>query len=134
MAREFEITPGRYVLAETDAAGARDPIGLLEQVAVMREMYSDGIGEAPALVLLVVDTADRAEVVRRITSALDSAAPTDADARITELREAITGALDALACTQYSQHAGGLSPREAWVKVHGLLGPHRIAKEEQSNG
>lgn len=66
-----EFTPGRYVLADTDAAGARDVIELTAQVRYMREGMETSIGSRPGLILIVVDDAQRKAAVGRILKALD---------------------------------------------------------------
>lgn len=66
-----QFTAGRYVLADTDAAGARDVIELTAQVKFMREGMETVIGSRPGLILVVVDDAERKAAVGRILKALD---------------------------------------------------------------
>lgn len=54
---ERQFTPGRFVLASTDAYGARDGAGLLSQLKYMRTGM-EGLGHKPALIVLVVDEAE----------------------------------------------------------------------------
>lgn len=99
-----------------------------QRVSVLSEGDCDRCGEHKGLAIPLGDDGLHGWCAPCSVLELTDRIEADADARITELREAITGALDALACTQYSQHAGGLSPREALVKIQELLRPHRITK------
>lgn len=64
------FTGGRYTLADTDAEGARDVIGLTSQVKLMREGMQTA-GHEPGLILVVVADAERKAAVARILKALD---------------------------------------------------------------
>ena len=68
--RQPAFTPGRYVVAWVDAAGARDPIALTSQVKFMRERF-ETLGHKAALVLLVVADGECDEAVERIKTALE---------------------------------------------------------------
>lgn len=68
------FTNGRYMLADTDAAGARDVIELTAQVKFMRERMETSIGSRPGLILVVVHDAERKAAVARILRALDEGA------------------------------------------------------------
>lgn len=65
------FTAGRFALADTDAEGARDVIGLTSQVRFMREGMETAIGSRPGLILIVVDDAERKAAVARILSVLE---------------------------------------------------------------
>lgn len=67
------FTDGRYALADTDAQGARDIIGLTSQVKFMREGLERAIGSRPGLILVVVQDDQRKAAVARILAALDGA-------------------------------------------------------------
>lgn len=64
------FTDGRYALADTDAKGARDVIGLTSQVKFMREGLQTA-GYEPGLILIVVDDEERKAAVARILNALN---------------------------------------------------------------
>jgi hypothetical protein len=67
------FTAGRYVLADTDAEGARDPIGLTQQVKFMRDGMERALGgRRPGLILLVVDDDERHAAVARLKAALET--------------------------------------------------------------
>lgn len=68
-----DFVDGRYVLADTDARGARDVIGLTSQVKFMREGFQTR-GHDPALILIVVAEPERKAAVARILTALDGSA------------------------------------------------------------
>ena len=72
-----DYTPGRFVLADTDAEGARDPIGLTQQVKFMREGLKRA-GHDPALILVVVADAERKAAVERIHGVLEQKGDGDA--------------------------------------------------------
>jgi len=63
-------TPGRYVLAHTDAEGARDGAGLLQQVRLMRVGFEE-IALKPALIVIVVHEPEAEGAVERIEMALN---------------------------------------------------------------
>lgn len=70
------FTAGRYVIADTDARGARDPIGLTSQVKLMREGMERALGgRPPGLILVVVDDDERDAAVTRLKAALETTAP-----------------------------------------------------------
>lgn len=64
-------TPGRYILADTDAYGMRDMPGLTAQVRLMRETFEAGIEKPPGLIIIAVDDSERESAKERILSALD---------------------------------------------------------------
>ncbi len=61
---------GRYLAAIATAEHARDPIALSTQVKYMRDV-AEANGWKPALILVVVDDAHRAEASERIQAALN---------------------------------------------------------------
>jgi hypothetical protein len=65
-----EYTVGRYVLAVTDAEGARDPFMLTSQVKYMREGFKR-LKHEPALILIVVADGEEDAAVARIQKALE---------------------------------------------------------------
>lgn len=67
-----EYTAGRFVLADTDSRGARDMIGLTQQVKFMREGM-ERAGHTPGLILLVVADDERKGVVERLKTVLEPA-------------------------------------------------------------
>lgn len=69
-----EFTPGRFVMAGTDAVGARDGAGLLAQCKYMRRGL-EKLGHRPALILLIVDEPELAAAQERIKAALEPALP-----------------------------------------------------------
>jgi hypothetical protein len=73
---ETGFTPGRFVLADTDEVGARDPIGLTSQVKYMRGGMEKA-GATPGLILIVVDEPERKAAVRLILNALDGSGNDD---------------------------------------------------------
>jgi len=65
------FAPGRYVMADTDAQGARDPVSLVSQTNVMRERMEQSIGNPVGLIIIVVQEDQRKAAVGRIQRALD---------------------------------------------------------------
>lgn len=66
---ESAFTAGKFVVSDTDAKGARDPIALVSQVKAMRTAYRWATGAG--LILVAVESNERDEAVRRITAALE---------------------------------------------------------------
>ena len=62
-----------YVIADTNAAGARDPFMLTSQVKFMREGFEKAGHGRPALILLVVKDGEQKAAVDLIRGVLDSA-------------------------------------------------------------
>lgn len=67
-----DFSYGTYVVAATDARGARDGIGLTSQVKFMRDGL-ERCGHKPALVLLVVKDGEQDAAMDLIRAALDPA-------------------------------------------------------------
>lgn len=65
-----EPLDGRYLYADAPARHSRDPIALTTQVKYMRDM-GEANGWKPALILVVVDEANRDEAGERIRTALN---------------------------------------------------------------
>jgi hypothetical protein len=70
MSADHHFTPGRFVLAGTDAVGARDGAGLLAQCKYMRRGM-EKVGAKPALILVVVDEPELDAAQKRIKDALE---------------------------------------------------------------
>jgi hypothetical protein len=65
-----DFPPGRFVIASTDAAGARDMAGLTSQVKYMRNGLKRA-GHEPALILVVVADGEQSSATDLIKAALD---------------------------------------------------------------
>jgi hypothetical protein len=78
-------TPGRYILADTDAYGMRDMPGLTAQVKLMRETFEAGIEKQPGLIIIAVDDSERNSAKGRVLNALSDFNALDTAEELREL-------------------------------------------------
>jgi hypothetical protein len=66
-----DFVPGRFVMADTNSEGLRDPIGMVEQVKMMRVSMEEVLHKPVGLILIVVQEDQRQSAVEKIHEVLE---------------------------------------------------------------